>query len=93
MHDGVLAEGGGPNEVIDRLPIDWKPWLAIANHDTPVSVDPEQITHVALRWLAVGTLLALPSEHRKDMVTRGDVSHTLSNTLYDTVEINKFQDK
>jgi hypothetical protein len=29
-----------------------------------------QITHVALRRLAMGALLAFPSEHRKNMVTR-----------------------
>jgi hypothetical protein len=42
---------------------------------------------VALCRLVVCTLLALPSEHMKDMVTRSYVSHTLSNTPYDTDKI------
>lgn len=91
MHDSVLAEGRSPDEMVNGLPVDGKAWFAITNHHTPVSVDPEQITHVALCWLAVGTLLALPSEHRENMVTRGKISHTLSNTLHNTAEMNKFQ--
>ena len=48
MDDGVLAEGGCPDKVENRLPIDGEARLAIADHHTSVDVDPEEVTHVAL---------------------------------------------
>jgi len=83
MDDGVLAEGGCPNEVEDRLSVDGEAGLSIADHHAPVDVDPEEVTHVALLRLAVSTLLALAGEHREDMVAWCELGHTLPNALHD----------
>lgn len=48
MDDGVLAKGGGANKMEDGLAIDGEAGLAITNHDTTVSVDTQEVTHVAL---------------------------------------------
>lgn len=70
MDDSVLAEGGGPDEVIYRLSVDRKPRLAIADHHSPVGVDPQKVAHVALLGPAVSAFLALAGEHREDVVSR-----------------------
>lgn len=83
MDDGVLAEGGCPNEVEDGLPVDGEAGLPVADHHAAVDVDPEEVTHVALLGFAVGTLLALAGEHREDMVAWCELGHTLPNALHD----------
>ena len=93
MDDGVLAEGGCPDKVENRLPIDGEARLAIADHHTSVDVDPEEVTHVALLWLAVSTLLALAGEHREDMVAWCEVGHTLSNAFHNAESKNSLEKK
>ena len=44
MDHGVLTEGGGADEVEDRFPIDGEAGLSVADHDTTVHVDPEEVT-------------------------------------------------
>lgn len=83
MDDSVLAEGGCANKVENRLPVDGEAGLSVADHHASVDIDPEEVTHVALLWLAVGTLLALTSEHREDMVARRELGHTLADALHD----------
>lgn len=77
--------------MVNRLAANREARLAIPDHHTSVGVDPEQITHVALRRLAMWAFLALPGEHREDVVTRGNICHALSNTLHYVVSINKFR--
>ena len=48
MDDGVLAEGGGPDEVENRLRVECEARLPIADHHATIHVDPEEITKVAL---------------------------------------------
>ena len=84
MDDGVFAEGGGADEVIDRLPVDGKPRLAVVEHNASVGIDPEEVTHVALRRFAVSALLALAGEDREDVVARLQVGHTLADTLHNS---------
>ena len=81
MYHSVFTEGGRPNKMVNGLSINWKSWLAIIQHHTSVSVYPQEITHVTLLRLAVPTLLALPGEDRKHMITWFEVCHTLTNAL------------
>jgi hypothetical protein len=85
MDHGVLTEGGGPDKMEDRFPIDGEAGLSVPNHHTTIHIDPEKITQVALLRLAVGTLLAFASEDREDMVTRHQLGHTLSDALNNAV--------
>ena len=48
MDHGVLTEGGGPNEVEDRFPINGEARLPITDHHATIHVDPEEVTKVAL---------------------------------------------
>ena len=81
MYHSVFTKGRSPKKMVNSLSINRKSWLAIIEHHTSVSVYPQEVTHVAFLWLAMPTLLALPSEDRKHMVTRIEVCHTLTNTL------------
>lgn len=83
MDDGVLAEGGRPDEVEDGLPADGEAGLTVADHHAAVDVDPEEVAHVALLRLAVGALLALAGEHREDVVAWRELGHALSDALHD----------
>lgn len=81
MDDGVLAECGGANKMVDGLAFDGEASLAITNHDATVGVDAQEVAHVALLWLAVRALLALPSEYRKYMIPWRQLCHPLTHTL------------
>jgi hypothetical protein len=81
MNHSVLAKGWGANKMVNGLPSDRKPWLAIIQHHTPVSVNPKKIAHITLFWFAMSAFLTLSCEDRKHMVTGFEVCHTLPNTL------------
>jgi hypothetical protein len=40
MDNGVFTEGGGPNEMEDRFPIDGEAGLSVADHHTTIHIDP-----------------------------------------------------
>jgi len=61
-----------------------EPWFTITDHDTPVGVDPEELTHVALFWLTMHTIPTLSCEHREGMVSWLQMSDTLANALNNT---------
>lgn len=84
MTYSIFTEGRGTKKVIYWLSILGEPGLAITEHSTPVSVDPQEITHVAFLWLTVPALLALPREHRKDMVSWLEISHTLTYAFHNS---------
>lgn len=84
MDDGVLAEGRGAQEMVDRLSIDGEPRLPITNHHSSVGVYSEEITHVAFLGLAVSTFSAFSRENRQDMVSRSETGHTLPHTLHNS---------
>jgi hypothetical protein len=48
MDHSVLAKGGGPNEVEDWFSVDGETGLSITDHHTPIHIDPEEVTQVAL---------------------------------------------
>ena len=48
MDNSVFTEGRGPNKMVYGLSIFREPRLAIIDHDSSVSVDSQEITHVAL---------------------------------------------
>lgn len=77
--------------MVDRLPVFGESCLAVAYHDPSVRIYPEEITHVALRGLAVSTLSAFPGEDREDMVSRSKISHTFSHTLYNSTGMKQSQ--
>ena len=81
MNNSLFTEGGCCDKMVNGLSVDRESWLAIIEHHSPVSVDSQKVTHVTLLWLAVSTLLALPGEYRKNMVTGFEVCHTLTNTF------------
>ena len=61
-----------------------EPGFSISEHHTSVSVDSQEITHVALLRLAVEAIPALPGEHGQDMVSWLDGCHTLANALHNS---------
>jgi hypothetical protein len=81
MDDSILAEGGGAHKMVDGLAVDREAGLTIADHDTTVSVDTQEVAHVALWWFTVWALLALPREYRKHMIPRCQLCHSLPQTL------------
>ena len=83
MHDGVLAESGGAQKVVDGLAVLGKPGLAVGEHDGPVRVDSQQAAHVALLGLAMHALLAFSHGHRQHVVSRLHVRHAFSHALND----------
>lgn len=83
MDHGVLTEGGSPDEVENRLPVDREPRFSVVQHDSAVGVYPKEITHIALLRFAVPTVLALPGKHGKNMVARLEIGYALPNTLHD----------
>ncbi|KAF7829757.1 stearoyl-[acyl-carrier-protein] 9-desaturase 6, chloroplastic [Senna tora] len=48
MENSVFTKCGSSHKVVDGLSIFRKSCLSVAEHNTPVSVDPEKIAHVAL---------------------------------------------
>lgn len=80
---GVLAESGGTNKMINGFFIDGEPGFPIIYHHSPISVYPQEVTHVALLRQAMGTLFAFTSEYWEDMVSWCKISHTLPYTLDD----------
>jgi len=48
MNHSVFTERRGTNKMVNRLSLYRKSCLTIMDHDTAISVDPQQITHVAL---------------------------------------------
>ena len=84
MNNSVLAEGRGPDKMVNGLPILREPCVAITNHGTSVSIDPKEITHVAFLRLAMAALPALACEHGEHMVSRLKFGHTLTNALHDS---------
>ncbi|KAJ0547151.1 hypothetical protein HanIR_Chr08g0368901 [Helianthus annuus] len=68
MNNRVLAESRSPHKMEDWVAINRKSRFLIVKHDTPVGVDPEKVTHVALFGLTVSTLFAFSSENREHMI-------------------------
>jgi hypothetical protein len=84
MDDSVFTKCGGAKKVVNRLSIFGKSRLAIIKHNTPVSINPEEVTQVALLRLTMATLLALPSEDRENMVSWFELSYALAYTLHNS---------
>ncbi|KAJ0924357.1 hypothetical protein HanPSC8_Chr05g0227231 [Helianthus annuus] len=71
----------------DGLAVDRESRFLIVKHDSPVGVDPEKVTHVALFGLTVSTLFAFSCENRKNMIPWLKISHSFPNTLHNPVFI------
>jgi hypothetical protein len=84
MDNSVFTKCGGANKVVNRLSIYGEPRLAIIKHNAPVSINPEEVTHVALLRLTVATFLALPSKDRENMVSWFEISYALAYTLHNS---------
>jgi hypothetical protein len=84
MYNSVFAECRGTNKVINWLSILGKPGLAVIEHSTPVSIDPQEFTQIAFLRLTMYALLALSSEHREDMVSRFEFSYTLTYAFHNS---------
>jgi hypothetical protein len=74
MGNSVFTKCGGANKVVNGLSI----------YNTPVSINPEEVTHVALLRLTVATFLALPSKDRENMVSWFEISYALAYTLHNS---------
>jgi hypothetical protein len=84
MDNSVFTKCGGANKVVNGLSIFGESRLAIIKHNTPVSINPEEVTHVALLRFTVATLLALPSEDRENMVSWFEISYALAYALHNS---------
>lgn len=47
MGNSVFTEGRSAHKMVNWLPLNREPRLTIINHNTPVSIDPEEVTHIA----------------------------------------------
>ena len=70
--------------MVNGLSILGEPRLFVADHSASVSVDSQEITHVALLRLAVAALPALARENGEDMVSRLKFRDALANALDDS---------
>ena len=90
MDDGVLADRGGAEEVVHRLPSPGgEPGLAVADHGATVGVDAEEVAQVALLRQAVPAVAALAGEHRQHVVAGGKLRHPLAHTLHNPMHTYK----
>lgn len=86
MSNSVLAKRGGSEKVIYWLPIFRKPCLAITDHDPPVSIYPKKVVHVAFWRFTMTALLALASEHGKNMISWLEIRDTFTHSLQYYIE-------
>jgi len=50
VNHSVFTEGGCSQKMVNGLAVDWESCFAIMKHHSPVSVNSEEIAHVALLW-------------------------------------------
>nr|ACL52648.1 unknown [Zea mays] len=87
VHDGVLAEAGDGEEVVQRAPPRVpEPGGAVAPHP---GADDERhrVAHVAVLRRAAGAALALPQERRHHGVPRREALHVLPHALHYPVRL------
>ena len=85
MDNSVLAECGSSHKMVYWLSVLRESGLAVTDHNTPVCVDPEEVTHVAFFRLTVWALSTLACEYRKSMISGFQMSHSLPYALHNPI--------
>jgi hypothetical protein len=86
VEHGVLGEGGGVEEVVDRAVSagavhGGEPCAAVGDHGGLEGVDAVGLAQVGLDGVAVGAGAALAGEDGEHMVPRGKVFYSLAHAL------------
>lgn len=91
VKDGVLAESGGVQEVVNDLAVfgAGEPRLAVAEHDLLEGVDSIVAAEVGLVRSAAAAFPTLPVEYWHHLVSFLQVRHSFTHAFYDSAITNQ----